>query len=44
MNVCTIGRLTKCVVALVYYIDPGREECGTYPGLLFGRSIVDDAA
>ena len=44
MNVCTTGRLTKCVVALVYYIYPESQECGTYPNLLFGRSIIDDAA
>ena len=44
MNVCATGRLTKCVSVLVYCIDPESEECGTYPGLLFGRSITDDAA
>ena len=44
MSVCTAGRLTKRMVALVYCIYPERKECGTYPGLLFGRSIVDDAA
>ena len=44
MNVCTTDRLTECVRALVYYIDPESEECSTYPDLLFGRNIIDDAA
>ena len=44
LSVCTTGRLTKCVGALVYCIDPESEECSTYPDLLFGRNIIDDAA
>ena len=44
MSVCTTDRLTECVRALVYYVDLENEECSTYPDLLFGRSIIDDAA
>ena len=41
MSVCTADGFTKCVGALVYYIDPGNEECKiAYPNLLFDRNII----
>ena len=41
VNICTTDDFKKCVGALVYYIDPGNEECNTYPNLLFDRNIID---
>ena len=42
VNVCTTDDFTKSVDALVYYIDPDREEMKiTYPNLLFERNIID---
>ena len=40
-NVCATDDFTKCVVALVYCIDPGDGERKiAYPGLLFDRNII----
>ena len=45
VNVCATDDFAKCVGALVYYVDLENEECKiAYPNLLFGRSIIDDAA
>ena len=40
VSVCTADGFTKCVGALVQYIDPENEECKiAYPNLLFDRNI-----
>jgi hypothetical protein len=45
VNVCTTDDFTKCVDALVYYIDPDNEEMKiAYPTLLFDRNIIDGRA
>ena len=41
VSACAANDFTKCVGALACYIDPGDEECSTYPNLLFGRNIID---
>ena len=41
VGVCATTGFTKCVGALVYYVDPEDEECKTYPSLLFDRDIID---
>ena len=41
VSVCTADGFTKCVGALVYFIDPENEECKiAFPNLLFGRNII----